>query len=302
MEEGDGMNRMEFLEARRKGIGSSDVAKIVGISRFGTALDVYLDKVNPVAASTRPMEPRLEWGQRAEPMIAAAIMDHHGWELAKPKTMAHAEHSFLLASPDRENDSGELIEIKTAERADGWGEPETDEIPDQYWLQVQHQLEVFASHRTDVETCWVFVLIGQGDFRRYRIPRDPGYLDTVIEPLREFWTAVETRTPPEPDWSHRSTLDTVKRLREGKPGTAIDLDDATKLRTDEYERLGAEIKRLTEARDELKARLIHAMDAAELGNLPDGRSITLKTIHRNGYAVQPCDYLDLRIKKAKGTK
>lgn len=294
--------RHEWLESRRAGIGSSDVAKIVGLSRFGTALDVYLDKVNPVAASTRPMEPRLEWGQRAEPMIAAAIMDHHGWSLAKPKTVTHKQHEFLLASPDRENNNGELIEIKTAERPDGWGEPETAEIPDYYWLQVQHQLEVVASHRPDVETCWVFVLIGQGDFRRYRIPRDPGYLDTVYDSLREFWTAVETRTPPEPDWSHRSTLDAVKRLCQPKAGKTVDLGDDVKSWTDEYERLGAEIKGLTETRDELKARMIHAMDAAELGHLSDGRSITLKTVQRKGYTVEPCEYLDMRIKKAKGAK
>lgn len=294
--------RRNWLESRRAGIGSSDVAKIVGLSPWGSALDVYLDKVNPVAASTKPMEPRLEWGLRKEAIIAAAIMDHHGWELAKPTTIAHAEHPFLLASPDRVNDNSELIEIKTAERADGWGEPETAEIPDHYWLQCQHQLEVVASHRPETETCWVFVLIGQGDFRRYRIPRDRAYLDTVYDSLREFWTAVETRTPPEPDWSHRSTLDAVKRLREAIPGMTIDLDDEAKRLTDKYERLGAKEKAIKEARDEIKARLIHAMDAAELGNLPDGRSITLKTVHRKGYTVEPCDYLDFRVKKAKGAK
>lgn len=291
--------RLNWLESRRTGIGSSDVAKIVGLSKWGTSLDVYLDKVNP--ATNGKMAPQLEWGTRKEGIIATAIMDHHGWQLSKVPTMTHATHGFLLASPDRKNQDGELIEIKTAERPDGWGEPETAEIPEQYWLQVQHQLEVAASVQP-VETCWVFVLIGQGDFRRYRVARDPGYLDAVYDPLREFWTCVENRTPPEPDWNHPKTLDAVKRLCEPKPGMTIDLDDAAKAWAEEYERLGAEVKGLNDARDELKARLIHAMDAAELGNLPDGRSITLKKVSRKGYTVEPCEYLDMRIRKAKGAK
>jgi putative phage-type endonuclease len=287
--------RTAWLESRRNGIGSSDVAKILGLSQWGNALNVYLAKVAPSRAEE--MTPSQEWGHRLEPVVSAAIMDRHGWTLAKVPTLRHAEHEFLIASPDRENESGELVEIKTTSRAEGWGEPETAEIPEQYWLQVQHQMEV-----ADRDLCWVFVLIGNCDFRRYRVARDDQYLPTVIDPLREFWSMVEASTPPEPDWSHPSTLAAVQRLYVPKPGTVTDLNDHAKTMADEYERLGAEAKEIADARDEYKARLIAALGEFEQGNLPDGRCVTRKQVTRSGYEVKPSTYLDFRIKKAKGAK
>ena len=41
------MNREQFLLDRKKGIGGSDVASILGVSPFRTALEVYHDKTSP---------------------------------------------------------------------------------------------------------------------------------------------------------------------------------------------------------------------------------------------------------------
>ena len=40
------MNREQFLLDHKKGIGGSDVASILGVSRFRTALEVYYDKLS----------------------------------------------------------------------------------------------------------------------------------------------------------------------------------------------------------------------------------------------------------------
>ena len=41
----ENLPRKEWLEWRRKGIGGSDVAAIMGISPFRTARDIYYDKI-----------------------------------------------------------------------------------------------------------------------------------------------------------------------------------------------------------------------------------------------------------------
>ena len=41
--------RTEWLLERKKGIGGSDAAKILGLSPWGTALDVWADKVGESA-------------------------------------------------------------------------------------------------------------------------------------------------------------------------------------------------------------------------------------------------------------
>lgn len=287
--------RHEWLESRRNGIGSSDTAAILGLSKWKNALDVYLAKVTP--NKSEDMTGPQEWGHRAEPMIAAAIMDRTGWKLEKVPTVRHPEHEFLIASPDRVNDAGELIEIKTSARSEGWGEPETADVPEAYWIQVQHQLEVCGR-----DAAWIYVLIGGNDFRRYRLERDPEYLPTVIGPLAEFWECVENRTPPEIDFGGANIVASLNRLYQPKPGTYVALEDWHQTDADYYAAVGEEIAAKTKARDEYKARLIAAVGEHECGILPDGRRVTRKTVERKGYTVEPATFTDFRILKAKGFK
>lgn len=285
--------RQQWLEARRNGIGSSDVPAVLGISPWKTALDVYLAKIN-TAPATEGLSGPQEWGLRMEPVIAAAAMDHYGWTVEKVPTLRHREHDWLIASPDRANQDGELLEIKTSARADGWGQPETADIPQHYWIQVQHQLEV-----ADRPVAWVLALIGGNDFRRYRIERDAGYMPTVFEPLREFWQCVENRTPPEIDWENPPSISALNRLFEPKPGTFTVLDDDAERLADEYAALGEAEKEAKEARELCKSKLIVALGEHAEGLLTDGRRISRKTVERKGYTVEPSSYVDFRILKAK---
>lgn len=287
--------RTAWLESRRNGVGSSDVAKILGLSPWGTALDVYASKVD--LCGDEAMTPPQEWGIRLEAPIAGAVMDHYGWTLEKVPTVRHRDHDFLIASADRVNQDREVVEIKTSRVGQGWGDPETADVPEHYWVQVQHQLEVL-----EVDVAWVFVLVGGSDFRRYRVPRDRQYLDTVFDPLREFWDRVERREPPDPDWSHPTTIAALNRLYVPQAGRSIDLDGECAVLADEYESLGQEIKFMEEARDGVKARLIHAVGEAERGILPDGRVVSRKQITVKCKAKEACESVQTRfsILKSKG--
>lgn len=294
------MSRLEFLENRRSAIGSSDVAKILGMSSWGTALDVYLSKITP--AKEEQLTGPQEWGLRHESTIAAAVMDHYGWMLSKVPTICHATYGFLAASVDRVNQDGEPTEFKSSARTEGWGEVETAEIPEEFWLQTQHQLAVLNSHNPKIKTCWVFALLQGNDFRRYRVAYDPDYLPTVLDALRDFWACVETRTPPEPQWGHPSTLAAVQRLHEPKPGATTILPGECDQWADSYERLGQEAKAANEERDAVKARLIHALGDCEVGKLLDGRTVTRKEIKRAGFTVEPTTYFSFTVKSPKKGK
>ena len=39
-------NRIDWLKARRSGIGGSDVAAILDLNRYKSALDIYNDKIS----------------------------------------------------------------------------------------------------------------------------------------------------------------------------------------------------------------------------------------------------------------
>ncbi len=295
-------DRLEWLRSRQKGIGSSDVAGILGMSPWETAIDVYLSKTQPITAAVAKMKPALEWGMRKEPAIAAAIRDHYGWHLERSRLYTHPKYEFLIANPDREiwnehnarfSRSRECCEIKTSAWAADWGEVDTAEIPTNYWLQTQHQMAV-----CDFDTCWVFVLIGSSDFRRYRVDRDPGYLDMVIGPLQDFWAMVQAKTPPEPDWQHPAVLDSIKALYQPKADEVIDLPADADILVSEYIKTGGEIQSLELHRESMKARLIERMKGAAVGRLPSGKEIRYTTRSKAGYEVKPTTYADFRIKNA----
>lgn len=288
--------RQAWLEERRSGIGSSDVAPILGLSPWATALDVYHSKVTP--GHEAEMNAAMEWGHRLEPAIAGAIIDRYGWSLTRGELVRHPDYDFLFANPDRINLDGELIEIKTSSTSEGWGEAETDEIPLHYWVQVQHQLECLH-HVTGCELAWVCVLFSGREFRRYRVPYDRKHLETVLPALDEFWQCVLQRTPPEPDWSHDGIAESVIRNYRPEEGKAVELSHDLTPVIEEYDRLGAEIRSMEKAREMAKARILAAMAGAEIGLAANGAKVSARVTERKEYIAKATSYVNFRITKPK---
>src|SRR4051812_40261636 len=62
-------DRKEWLQGRTLGIGSSDAASILGLSRFQSALSLYYDKLG-LKEPNPNTEERREWGLALEEPIA----------------------------------------------------------------------------------------------------------------------------------------------------------------------------------------------------------------------------------------
>lgn len=184
--------REEWLEQRRSGIGGSDVAAILGLSRYKTPLDVYLEK-RGLGAET-PDNDAMLWGRTLEPVIRQRYSDVTGRAVYVPKDMLrHQVHRFMVANVDGLTEDQRVFEAKTARTAHGWGEPGTAEVPDAYALQAQHYLIV-----TGFEVADLAVLIGGSDFRLYHVEADPGLQADIIEAEAEFWDRVQTGDAPPP--------------------------------------------------------------------------------------------------------
>lgn len=184
--------RLEWLKNRQTGIGGSDVAAILGLSKWKTPLDVYNAKIaeNPVEESNAS----IEWGNRLEPVIRQKYADVTGIPVTIPNTtFRHPEHPFMIANVDGLLPDGSVLEIKTARSGADWGEEGTDEIPEYYLTQVQHYMAV-----TGAKMCDVAVLIGASDFRIYHVDFDPEIAAMLIEEEKAFWQRVIDRNPPAP--------------------------------------------------------------------------------------------------------
>ena len=65
-----GLPREEWLEFRRKGIGGSDAACVLGISPFRTGVDLYYDKLGIPIEDSEDNWVAKEVGTRLEELVA----------------------------------------------------------------------------------------------------------------------------------------------------------------------------------------------------------------------------------------
>jgi len=142
-------DRAQWLEERRKGIGGSDVAAIMGISPWKTAFQVYQEKRKEV--NDWEGNEATDWGTRLEPAIRQWYSDQTGRPVRLPdKIMYSSEYPFMLATLDGFTDDRRVIQIKTSRYSKGWGEPGTNQIPHDDMVQVQPEMVVTGFEDADV--------------------------------------------------------------------------------------------------------------------------------------------------------
>ena len=77
----------EWLSYRRRGIGGSDAAAILGISPWRTARDLYYDKLNVVKADMDENWVALEMGHLLEDLVARIFAKKTGLRIFQRKVM-----------------------------------------------------------------------------------------------------------------------------------------------------------------------------------------------------------------------
>lgn len=240
------MSGPQWLEERRRGIGGSDIAAVLGLSPWKTAYQVYQEKRKEV--DDWKGNEATDWGKRLEPVLRQWYSDTTGRAVRVPeKILCHGRYPYMLASLDGFTDDKRIVEIKTARHGKGWGQPGTNEIPDYYALQCQHYMVVTGFEVTDVP-----VTIGGGSPELYEVPADREVQEMILDAAADFWRRVEAGDPPEPV----SYADVVSRYGASRGAGAVyakpeDLELIVKLRKVRETMTGLE-----EIEDEIKAKLI----------------------------------------------
>ncbi len=188
-------DRDDWLTLRRTGIGGSDAAAAIGVSRWKSPLELWLEKTGQQEPQDLSDNAAVEWGTRLEDVIADKFKEEHP-ELRverKRATLISKAYPHMLANLDRvitaQDGSKGILEIKTAGQysKDAW----EDGVPLEYYSQVSHYLAV-----TGFDFVYVAVLIGGRDYREYYLGRDEEDIATLISREVEFWGLVETNTIP----------------------------------------------------------------------------------------------------------
>jgi putative phage-type endonuclease len=191
----------DWKAERRKGIGGSDAAAILGLSPWKNAMDVWLEKMNLATEVTDPAHTfLLELGQELEPVVARLYEKRTGRTLYAPaNAYVHPMYSALRGNPDRLV-QGETrgVELKTETvYSDKFGEPGTDEVPFHYLVQCAHYMMLLDY------PAWDIALLKNGTtFSIYTIERDMELERDMAEQLTAWWVKhVVGKVPPDVDGS-----------------------------------------------------------------------------------------------------
>lgn len=227
-------------ELRRTGLGGTDVARILGLSRFGGPMNVFLEKRGQTAPliETEPMK----WGKLLEEPIAQEYAQKSGRKVRRAAAfLRHPTYDVFYANIDRwsllRGTPKRVLECKTTSvfTADDFGEEGTDQVPADYLVQTMHYMAV-----TDTVIADLAVLIGGNKHRVYTIPRDEELIADMREQSLAFWDDTQRGIPPDIDGSAASDAYLRKTYRDKgteRPMTA----DLASLGT-MYQGLAEEIK------------------------------------------------------------
>jgi predicted phage-related endonuclease len=196
----------EQLEIRRTGLTATDMAKILGLSPYGSAIDVLMDKQGTPTPFV--MHDRVKWGDILEGPIRDDYAERHGVTVLTGDEIGTLRHpdpdlAWLMATPDGlvEPDRAEVIRGKAERRIlwgwegkthTGWlshlyGEPGTDDVPAWELIQCQVNLIVARAKFGDHITRWDLTPFMDGLPSDYTITHDEELAQMIIEAGRVFW-------------------------------------------------------------------------------------------------------------------
>lgn len=275
----------EWHDNRRKGIGGSDVAAILGLSKYKSPYQLWLTKTSRDNGDTAGEA--AYWGNQLEDVVAKEFAQRTGLKIQRVnEQIIHHEHDWMRANIDRavvnpdiagnvrfkdgRLTTNHILECKTANQylAKLWGEQDSEDVPDYYLTQCQWYMGI-----TQTELCSLAVLIGGQRFRSYQIKFDEELFAMLQQECSKFWhDHVLADAPPAP-----TTFDDVlHRWSKHNPDTSIEADNELLGLVDEYQDWQKDVKSAEKHLEQLKIALCTRFADKEMIIDGDKRIATFK--------------------------
>lgn len=171
------------LSERLNYLGASDAPAVLGLSRWKTPLSVWAEKTGVLVPEDISDKLHIKLGNKMETVLAELFEEETGKKLHRVnETKYHRQFPFLATNLDRRIvGENTIVELKTAS---AWksAEWEGEEIPQEYMIQVYHQLAV-----TGYAKAYLCVLIGNSDLQIKEVVRDEKLIADLVRREVDFW-------------------------------------------------------------------------------------------------------------------
>lgn len=282
-------------------IGGSDVATILGLNPYKSAVELYHEKRGTIEVIDLDANENVEAGNVLEDAIADLAARHMSRQWNRPvklrrcnQTLVHAIHDWLTVHIDRDvvgEDRGVECKNVGARAAKGWGEALTDQIPE-YYLPQPHTYMLVKNYPV-----WtVAAYFGGADLRLYEIERDREWDEIIIARTQEFWRCVETGTAPSIDVDAPRALEIVKRIYPGTSGEIVVASEDDEHWRAVVQDAEAKVKFYQAVADSGRAHLLAQMGDAALMRFRES-VLERKLVRRKAYEVAATEYVSARFKR-----
>ena len=246
-------DRNEWLQHREQGIGSSEVATILGLNPWETPYQLWRRKKGLDKGKSETFA--MKAGHYLEDAVSMFWHDETGRDIIKRSAgdwlMVNTEKPFMRVSPDRtywlsgmphNNANKGILECKTTQmRID------PDDLPKYWFCQVQYQLGVAEYEQGSL--AW----LSQGrEFGYKDISLVPDFFAWICEEVTKFWVDnVQGNIEPEA----QSVEDVLLRYNRHTDGKILEVSDDVFTACNDLKALKEQIAKLDEHKEELETKI-----------------------------------------------
>lgn len=215
------------MENRTGFIGSSDIASILGLSRYKSPYQLWLEKTGNIPEIMQNLiNEKKEFFERrklAEPYILSVWKNKHKIEPLKVNNIFYddefqymrSEIDFQFIDPKTGIErNGEIKSIANYSNMKEWGLDYSDDIPLEYMCQTQ-----FGMGITKKESVLLVAMKGFDEYHEYIIHRDDELIKILRNEAKNFWELVQNNIAPE-----RSSVDDFNYLKNNDQYVEIEED------------------------------------------------------------------------------
>lgn len=297
-------DRDHWLAMRGQDVTASNIAALFGEYEHFGRRGLYERKVGITPPEDESWQ--MELGSFLEPKaIAKLAAKHPDWKIKPsansiyfrdPAARVGATPDAFAIRPDRPGFG--VIQIKTAGEfvaEKKW----LDAAGEAYcptWVGMQAMTEAMLTGAS-----WAYVatlFVSSGRVVEVEAPIMPDLWAAMKEAVSDFWRAVDSGTPPDPDPIRDGKI--IARLFADDDGSQIDLSANNRLpellaRRDELAPAIAAGNAADKERKAIDVELISILGTAQSGIAADGRVFSAKTVKRKGYEVAPTSYRTIKV-------
>ena len=263
-------SHQEWLDERKKGIGSSEAGTIMGVNHFDTPYKLWRKKTG--LDNTVLTGEQLELGHHLEPAVASLFAARTGNEILKSSEgdwlAVDTKREYLRVSPDRIyfhpgdkhiKSNQHILECKTSSIG-----IDKDDIPVYWYCQIQYQMGIMGVKSGALAWITSFPRL---HFDYKEIDFNPAFFKSLVDALDKFWNVniLQNIAPDDIDGD-----DALVRNPQAEEGLVMEADEET---IELYNNLKLTINSISElerTKADLEGELKSTMGKAEQLVMPSG--------------------------------